>query len=141
MEVLSEKCKCKSKHPIVLQHQLTENSIVCSNCNLCREIALSDKLNKGIIEWNQDYNKAYKDWLQLENKFEELTSPSSNLNSKGLNITAKLNTIIPAYYWLHVDEGLNFSNCPKCEGKLTVVENEYTGNHQICDKCKLLTNN
>jgi predicted nucleic acid-binding Zn ribbon protein len=138
MDEVIEKCNCKSEFPAVLQHHLTENAIVCSNCNLDKEIVLTDDLKKEIIDWNHDYNIVYKNWLELDNSIEELTNPSSNLNERGLQITAKLNAIIPTYYWWHVDEGITFNNCPKCKETLMIVENEYTGKHKVCDKCKML---
>ena len=87
MEVENEKCNCNSEFPIVLQHHLTESAIVCSNCNLERELVLSDDLNKEIIDWNQNYRIVYKKWLESDNSLKELTNPSSKLNEKGLRIT------------------------------------------------------
>jgi predicted nucleic acid-binding Zn ribbon protein len=135
-----EKCNCNSEFPVVLQHQLTENALVCSNCNLDRELDLLDSLKKEIINWNQSYNKIYKEWLELDNQIEELSNPSSNLNEKGLQITTILNTIIPTYYWLHIDDGKTFMKCPRCEDELIIKKNKYTGSHKVCDKCKILIN-
>ncbi len=135
-----EKCNCKSEFPIVLQHQLTEHVLVCSNCNMNRTLNISDDLDKEITDWNQNYKKNYKKWLESENVIEELTNPLSYLNNAGLQITAKLNTLIPTYYWLHIDEGTSSADCPKCAKKLIIVENKYTCNHKVCNTCKILIN-
>lgn len=140
MDVENEKCNCKSEFPIVLQHQLTKNAIVCSNCNLDRELNFSHDQNEEINSWNQNYSRVYKIWLESENTIRELTNPSSSLNKQGFKITLELNTFILTYYWWHVDKGKVFTTCPKCEDKLLKVENEYSGFHKVCDKCKILIN-
>ena len=114
MDVEIEKCNCNSDFPVVLQHQLTENALVCANCNLDKELELFASLKKEIANWNQSYNRIYEEWLETENHIEELSNPLSNLNEKGLQVTTRLNTIIPAYYWLHIDEGKTFMKCPRC---------------------------
>lgn len=140
MEIENEKCNCKFKYPTVLQHNLTENAIVCSNCNLDRVLNLISDLNKEIREWNLAYNKTYKIWLNSDKEIEELDNPLSNLNIKGLQITLKLNAINPSYYWWHINEDKTFSNCPNCDNKLLIVDNSYSDSHKVCNNCRILIN-
>ena len=141
MEVKTEKCNCDLEFPIVLQHHLVENAIVCSNCNLDREVSgLSDKLHEEINQWNHEYNIAFKKWLESDIKIDELSNPKSNLNELGLRITSELTKIITAYYWWNVDEDEKFDQCPKCQNELVKINNGYTGFHKVCDKCRILIN-
>lgn len=140
MKKEDETCKCKSEFPIVLQHQWAENAIVCSNCNLDRDVALTNDLAVKIEDWNKDYRRVYKVWLESDDPVEELTNPSSSLNRLGFQITGNLNIYFPAFYWWHVDEGKQYNNCPKCKNPLIEVQNEYSGKHKTCNRCRILVN-
>lgn len=140
MKIENEICKCKLEFPDVLQYQLSEYCIVCSNCNHDKEISLTEELNKAIIEWSRQYHRVYREWLNSDSLVEELTNPLSDLNKKGLCITAELNANNLTYYWLHTEEGNGFENCPKCDVELVIVNNEYSNTHQVCDHCRVLIN-
>lgn len=138
MKIENEKCLCQTNYPIVLQYYLSDNSIVCSNCNLERNIRLTEQVKTEIVEWNQIYGRIYKIWLRNDKLLDELTNPFSDINVSGLIITRKLNLITPSYYWLHSKEDTILNKCPKCEVSLIPKENNYSEGHKVCENCRIL---
>ena len=122
----TEKCTCDTDYPIVLQCQLTNHALVCSNCNLDKEIeGLTSDLVSKIKIWDEEYNKVYRIWLENKNEISDFFNKESNLNKTGIKIIEKLNSLTTTYYWWQINEGEQFHECPYCNGELTLVENNY----------------
>ena len=136
-----ENCHCKHDFPIVLQYALTENLIVCSNCNLDKFIDnLPVDLQRKMEEWNAGYAIEYKKWLESQGS-ESLTDIKWKINQLGFKITTELNQFYHTFYWWHVDEDEQHKFCPKCRQNLMSVKNEYGDEqHKICEDCMILVN-
>jgi len=64
-----EACKCSAVYPIVLQFSFNEWPFVCSNCNLSTKTKpLESNTMNAIKKWNKEYEIAYKNWLNNDEK-------------------------------------------------------------------------
>ncbi len=136
-----EKCQCPKEYPLVLQYHLVEEVLVCSHCNLDKEFGeLPPSIKMEIANWTKSYRKAFKKWLVGPDRLDELSNPQSSLNQKGLAIAAKLNTMLPTYYWWHVNEDEYFDACPNCGKGFQTVLNGYAEHHKVCQQCRILVN-
>ena len=64
-----------------------------------------------------------------------LADAQGQVNRRGRGIVARLNAIVPAYYWWFEDADLPLTVCPVCWGPLA----EYEGrNFRVCAACRIL---
>ena len=136
-----EKCKCKTNHPIVLQYDFSSRPFACANCNLDVDLVMlniDEPWSKKVGQWMTNYSMAYLQWLNSDELASELTNPTSSLNELGFVLVTHFNAQYPMYYWWHLAFGEPITKCPKCQSDMMWVLNKYTGNHQVCGKCRLL---
>lgn len=144
-----EICACDSAMPVLLQPHLSPNPLSCARCNLevpPERIGFDETLADAIASWQRLHNCFYLLWLD-SGDFEkwastQLRDPSSIVNSRGLELAAKVGGFRPCYLWWFQDEGAEgwvpLTKCPRCSRALEVRfkgERPQGGALLVCEHC------
>jgi hypothetical protein len=124
-----ELCACSERTEWLLRGGVGPNPLACGGCN--REIVversgLSRELADLVGTWQSFFGCFYDLWLD-SGEFEawarqELESPSSPVNRRGLVVRERLSVVAPTFYWWFQDtDSADFvprDSCPRCQRSL-----------------------
>ncbi len=131
---------------VMLRGTLSPNPLYCVRCRgevPPERLQFDASLAEAIGAWVSVHDSLYRLWLasgEYEKwAAERLADPLGEVNAQGREIVARLNTIVPAYYWWFVDSEViqpeDFQACPICAGQLTdVAKNSF----RKCSLCRIL---
>ncbi|MBI1224673.1 MAG: hypothetical protein GC192_05515 [Bacteroidetes bacterium] len=146
---IAEICKCPGRPPIVLQSRLNYNPLSCADCNLeidLDKITLDERLVGKIADWRNFHDCFYRLWLDSEEfenwAKEQLITPNSPLNKRGLSVKDEIGKSYKWYYWWFSDEesrdNSSTMDCPKCHNKLIKREDNYSADTFLCEICGVI---
>jgi predicted nucleic acid-binding Zn ribbon protein len=142
-----EICSCLDHHPIVLQCHLSYNPISCLECNLevpPERIGFSAQLAEDLAFWRTFHDSFHHLWLESAEfeswAFEQLSNPTSSVNTRGLALSDALNSHRRCYYWWFQDSGADdfqpTTKCPQCPLPLTSRSIRL-----VCEVCSIVVAN
>jgi len=137
-------CRCPSGTEVTLRDGMTDNPLVCLTCNgevPPERLGFSGELADEISDWLSVYDSLYRLWLD-SGEYEQwaaarLSDADGAVNTRGREIVARLNEIVPAYYWWSVDTDASepLAACPVCSGPLRQFADR---DFQVCSACRIL---
>lgn len=140
-----DRCVCPDAPPLLLRSDLGPHPVACARCNhdvSPEALALSAELTDALASWRRFHDCFYLLWLDSA-EFEgwardQLATPSSPVNTRGLALRARLDAVRRTYFWWFQDAGAPdhrpATACPNCAAAL--VEQGLFG--RICDGCSIL---
>jgi hypothetical protein len=130
----------------MLRDGLTDNPLFCVECNgevPAERLGFDAEFAEQIANWLSVYDSLYRLWLD-SGEYEawaadRLLDPQGQVSQAGMDIVARLNDLVPTYYWWFMDteaaEEENPSSCPLCSGPLRECEDR---NFRVCAACRIL---
>jgi hypothetical protein len=146
-----EICACASVEPVLLQANLSRNPLSCARCNLevpPERIGFDEKLAEALAYYRELHYCFYFLWLASGN-FEDwaaaqLRDPSSEVNSRGIELASRIDAFRRCYLWWFQDEGADDwvppTRCPRCAGALETRfkgERPQGGSLLVCEDCSV----
>lgn len=140
-----EICSCAMQRPLLLQSSLRANPLACAGCNLeisPDQLGISPELAQALAAWRTFHDCFYLLWLDSR-EFEtwaadQLSSPRSAVNSRGLALRSELERVRQTYFrWFQPAGSPDFTpaaSCPICQGELLDVG--LVG--MVCNHCFVL---
>ena len=146
-----EICTCPSATPVLLVSTLSPNPLSCARCNLevpPERIGFDASLADALASWRDFHDCFFLLWLD-SGEFEEwaksqLLDPSSVVNTRGLGLAAKVNTVRRCYlYWFQDETDPHWvepRECPLCSAELEARfegERPEGGTLYVCEHCSI----
>src|SRR3954469_5037431 len=137
-----ERCVCSDSPSIVLRSVLTPNPLGCLTCNLEVPpdlLGFPEELSDALAAWRSLHDSIYILWLRsgdLETSAkQQLESPTSPVNERGLQLASQLSAYRQCYYWWFADpdEESTHSSCVRCGGELQPAPRG-----RSCESCRIV---
>lgn len=140
---IEQPCHCDATSTVLLMARYESSPLVCAKCNMSRPIANVDvpqDLSLELRRWHKNFEALYQLWIDSGSYASfakaNLESTKSPIVLTALDLTRRLNTYLPAYYFnfedLSAEDSEEAATCPACGASPTI-----DSSRRVCVSCRI----